>query len=95
MLGPCIVLTADRKPYPGNPVVLSDLTYDDLERSYQGHTGINQPIPWKRCMLSPWIVLTADRKPYTGNPMVLLDLTYDDLERSYQGHVGLNRPITS
>jgi len=54
--------------------MLSDLTCDDLERSLQGHVGLNGPIPWKRCMLGSWIALTADRKPYADNPMVLSDL---------------------
>ena len=38
-------MTADRKPYAGNPVVLLDLTYKDLERSYQGHAIQNGPVP--------------------------------------------------
>jgi len=61
VLGPWIVLTADRKPYAENPMVLSDLTCDDIERSVQGHVGVNWLIPWKRCMLGPRIALTADR----------------------------------
>jgi len=76
-----IVLTADRKPYAENPLVLSDITYDDLERSYQGHAGVNGLIPWKRCVLGPWIVLTADMKPYAENPMVISDLTSQNKRR--------------
>jgi len=71
-------------------MVLSDLTCYDIERSFQGHVGLNGLIPWKRCMLGPRFALTADSKPYTGNPMVLSDLTCDDLERSFHGHMGLN-----
>jgi len=40
MLGPWIALTADRKPYAGNPMVLSDLTCNVLGRSFQGHLGL-------------------------------------------------------
>jgi len=71
MLGLWIALTVDSKPYTGNSMVLSDLTFDDLERSLQGHVDLNGPIPWKRCLLGPRIALTADRKPYAGNPMVV------------------------
>jgi len=75
MTGPSNVYTTYRKSYPGNPLVLSDMTYDDLERSYQGHAGVNGLIPWKQCVLGPRIALTADSKPYAENPMVLSDLT--------------------
>jgi len=89
MLGPQIALTADRKPYAGTRMVLSDLTCGDLEKSLEGHMGLNGLIPWKRCMFGPRIALTADRKRYAVNQMVLSDLTCDDLGGSYQGQLGL------
>jgi len=70
-------------------MLLSDLTFDDLERSLQGHVDLNGPISLEWCVLGPRIVLTADRKPYADNLMVLSDLTCYDLERSLQGHMGL------
>jgi len=73
--------------------VLSDLTCNDLERSFQGHVDLNGRIPGERYMLGPRIALTADRKLYAGNPMVLSDLTWDDFERLFQGHMDLNMRI--
>jgi len=32
-------------------MVLSEMTYDDIERSLQGQVDLYGPIPWKRCML--------------------------------------------
>jgi len=42
---------------------LSYLTCDYLDRSFQGHVGLNGLIPWKRCRLGPRIALTVDSKP--------------------------------
>jgi len=46
---------------------LSYLTCDDLGRSFQGHVGLNELIPWKRCRLGPRIALTVDSKPYESS----------------------------
>jgi len=71
MIGPSIVYTTYSKLFPGNPLVLSYMTYDDIERSDQGQTDEHGRIPWEGCMLGPRIALAADRKPYAENPMVL------------------------
>ena len=50
-LVPSLVQETYRKSYPGNLMVLSDLTYGDLERSNQGHVIQNGSVSWKKCTL--------------------------------------------
>ena len=70
---------------------MSDLTYDDLERSHGGHVVCQQPVSWKRYTLDKNLQWGAYRKPYRYYTVMMSDLTYDDLERSYRGHVVFNR----
>ena len=69
---------------------MSDLTYDDLERSYRGHVVFQQAVSWKRCTLDKNLQWGAYRKSYPYYTVVMSDLTYDDLERSHRGHVVFN-----
>ena len=71
MLGPWIVLITYRKQYTENAIMLSGLTYGDLEMSFHG---------------SKW-AYSMERVQIQSNPMVLSDFICGDPGRSYQGQM--------
>ncbi len=75
-----------RNSYEDYPLVISDLTYNDLSRSHDFRLAISQ----KQCMIRTKLLLLMYRNSYEDYPLVISDLTYGDLSRSDQGHMTLD-----
>ena len=89
-----------RKPWPRNPLVILDLTYDlsfKVISDFQCHTYTNHaisPILW---YVEIQYVLPSYTTSWPRNPMVILDLTYDlsfKVMCDFQGYTYTNLAIS-
>ena len=61
-------------------MVILDLTYNDFERSDQGHMTLHG-LYLRYNRIGIWLLLMVYRNPYGEQPLIhVLYLTYDDLD---------------